>query len=66
LGIARMPDIVPVSYLCWSVSGNSNAPANTHPNNRPPKATNRPITIAGHAAPGSSDGLLKRNPIVTT
>lgn len=47
-GICRIPEMVPVSY----------------PNSSPPKATNSPTTMAGHAAPGSSAGFLNAKPIL--
>lgn len=36
----------------------------SYPNNTPPKATKRPIRIAGHAAPATSSGFLKARPMV--
>ena len=87
-GIAKIPPIVPVSYLQErkAESANTNAtrsetpnddggPASrakprgkgkieTYPKRIPPKATKRPMQIAGVAEPATSAGFFSAKPIL--
>ena len=36
----------------------------THPKSTPPKATNKPMTMAGHDLPGTPSGFLSDKPIL--
>jgi hypothetical protein len=66
-----IPPIVPVSYLPQPLTGaEAYQGLDTHPNNMPPKATNRPTPIAVAEDPGTPSGFIipmdrKLNPFET-
>jgi hypothetical protein len=67
--MAKIPLIVPVSYLWkgnsqWGFTIETNRKDNkTYPKSTPPKATNRPIIMAGAAEPTASSGFFNAKPI---
>ena len=68
--MAKIPLIVPVSYLrdrrvqwVFTIVENDKRLQKTHPKRTPPKATNRPIMMAGAAEPTASSGFFNAKPI---